>query len=189
MYQRLKFQLTSDAPLLLHNGQTADPLNRYTKMMKQISSKRDKTDADFEEMARIEWYSSLYTDNDKICIPSEVLESAFVSGAKKKKLGQKAQSGLFVETNAILDFEGCDLTIDELWERDQNRLTVGVRIQRNKVMRTRFKAPQWQTVVECVYDDAQLNKSQVVDIVTITGSQVGLCDWRPKFGRYTATAI
>jgi hypothetical protein len=136
--QTLKFKLTSEAPLLLHNGQTADPLNKFAKAMKQISSKRAKTDADFEEMARLEWYASLYIDQGRVCIPSEVMEAAIVSGARKLKLGKQTQAGLFVKDNALLEFDGCELTPDQLWERDVNRFTVGVKIGQSKVMRTAF---------------------------------------------------
>ena len=54
-WQTLRYQLTSSSDMLLHNGQMANPLNKWAKLMKQISSKRAKTDADYEEMARIEF--------------------------------------------------------------------------------------------------------------------------------------
>lgn len=187
--QRLKFRLTSESPLLLHNGQTADPLNKFSKMLKQVSSKRGKTDADFEEMARIEWYASLYLDQNRVCLPAEVLEAAFVNGARKKKLGKQAQAGLFVVHNAILEFDGSNLTVDELWERDQNRLTTGVKVQASRVMRTRFRAGEWSTEIELMFDEGLLNPSQVEEIATVTGSLVGVCDWRPKFGRFHAELI
>jgi hypothetical protein len=50
--QKSKFRLTSESPLLLHNGQTADPSNRFSKEMKKISGKRGKTDADFEQLSK-----------------------------------------------------------------------------------------------------------------------------------------
>lgn len=188
-YQKLQFQITSDAPILLHSGQMCDPLNKFSKELKKVSGKRAKTDADHEMMSKIEWYASLYTDNGKIILPSEVLEAAFLGGAKKIKAGQKVQAGMFVEENAFLEFDGSDLTPDQLWERDANRFTVGVRIQRAKIMRTRFRANQWQALIKVVFDDSLLNKSEVSEIISITGSQVGLCDWRPKFGRFTSKLI
>lgn len=183
--QVLKFKITGEAPLLLHNGQTADPLNQFSKAMKQITSKRAKTDADFAEMARIEWMASVYLDNGRICVPSEVWESAIVSGAKKLKLGKSAQAAIFCPSNSILEFEGCKMSLEELWKRDHNRLTVGVRVGTNKVMRTRFKAEKWSTELEVSFDDSILNESQVRDMLRITGEQCGLCDWRPKFGRFS----
>lgn len=189
MLQQVSYRLTGECPILFHSAQTADPLNRYAKMIKQISSKKKKTDADFEQMAKIEWYASVYLDKGKVCLPSEVLEAAFVSGARKHKVGKDCQAGMFVVRNAMLEFDGDDLSIDELWERDQNRFTVGVRIQRSRVMRTRFRVDQWSALVEIAYDDEIFNLSQVDDIVRVTGSQCGLCDWRPKFGRYLAECV
>lgn len=187
--QTLKFKLTSESPLLMHNGQMADPLNKWSKDLKRVSGKRAKTDADFAEMARIEWYASLYVDEGKLCIPGEVLEAALIEGAKKQKLGKQAQSTLFVSGNAILHFDGDNLSVDELWERGKNRLTTGVRIQRNRVMRTRPRLEKWSCEVEVNFDDKILDPPRVTEIVTITGREVGIGDWRPKFGRFTASPI
>jgi hypothetical protein len=38
-----------------------------------------------------------------------------------------------------------------------------------------------------VFDDGLFNASQIKEIVTVTGEQVGLADWRPKFGRFSVT--
>ncbi|PZV19177.1 MAG: hypothetical protein DCF22_00485 [Leptolyngbya sp.] len=157
--------------------------------MKQISGKRAKTDADYQEMARIEWYASLYLDKSRVCVPSLVLESALVAGARKLKLGQQTQAGMFVPSNMLLEFDGSDLTPDQLWERDQNRLTVAVRIQRNRVMRTRFTCEEWAGNFEVEYDDSTINRQQIIDLVDSSGAVVGLCDWRPRFGRFQAEAI
>jgi hypothetical protein len=46
MYKLLSLTIVGTAPLLMHNGQTADPLNKYAKMLKSVSGKRKKTEAD-----------------------------------------------------------------------------------------------------------------------------------------------
>lgn len=189
MFQKSKFRLVGEAPVILHNGQTSDPMNKFSKDLKAISSKRGKTDADFEQMARIEWFAALYTDKGRICFPGECLEAGFVAGARKHKLGKQAQAGLFVGHNPILEFDGQDLTIDELWERDQNRFAKAVRVGQAKIIRTRFIAEEWSATVEVTYDDTLLNKAQIQDIVAVAGSQVGLFEWRPKFGRYLSELI
>jgi hypothetical protein len=43
-WKTLTYKLTSSAPLIMHNGQTADPLNKWAKALKQISSKRIEYD-------------------------------------------------------------------------------------------------------------------------------------------------
>jgi hypothetical protein len=76
-----------------------------------------------------------------------------------------------------------------LWERDVNRFTVGVKIGQSKVMRTRFRVDSWSTTFEVLFDDGMLNAAQVADMIQATGEQVGLCDWRPKFGRFVAEFV
>jgi hypothetical protein len=127
---------------------------------------------------------ALYTDKGRVCIPGEVLEAALVVGSRKQKLGKQAQAGLFVVDNVLLEFDGCDLSIDELFERDENRFTKGVRVGQAKVMRTRPIFREWSAIAEVAFDPALLNEAQVVEIVKTTGEVIGLCDWRPKFGRY-----
>jgi len=61
------------SPLLCHNGQTADPQNAYAKAMKAVSGKRKKTDADFDEMSRLEWLAGLYRSEDDLLIPDHVI--------------------------------------------------------------------------------------------------------------------
>jgi hypothetical protein len=186
MHKTLTFKLTSEAPILLHNGQLADPTNKWAKEMKKISSKRNKTESDFEELARLEWLGSLYTNKaSQVVIPDMVVTAALLAGAKKFRLGKQAQAGLFVFEHARLEFDGDDLPLKELWERDENRFTVGVNVQRSKVMRTRFIAHEWQLIVPVTYEDSLLNESQVLEIADAAGTQVGLCDWRPRYGRFT----
>lgn len=187
--ERLRFSLTGQSPLILHNGQTCDPMNEFAREMKKISGKRGKTDADFEQMAKIEWYASLYLDDGRICIPDEVMEAALVGGAKKLKRGPQAKAGLFASANVVLDFDGCNLSVDELWERDTNRLTKGVRISTSRVMRTRFWVKEWQAIAEVIFDPGLLNEVEVTEIIRVTGEIVGVCDWRPKFGRFESKII
>ena len=53
-YTQFDVVLQGDS-LIMHNGQTADPLNPFSKAMKEISGKRKKTDTDYEAMANIEF--------------------------------------------------------------------------------------------------------------------------------------
>ena len=175
---------------MMHSGQTADPLNHYSKALKAISSKRSKTDADFEEMSKIEWFAALYLNKEKqIILPDFVLEAAFINGAKKSKLGKQAQAGLFIEGHSILDFDGKELSPDELFERGENLHRKAVKVQQNKVMRTRFIAEQWGAEIAITYNDTLLNKAAVLRAIEDCGEQVGLCDWRPKYGRFLVEEV
>ena len=200
-----KAQLTmrGRSDILLHNGQTADPRNRYAKDMKAISSKRKKVDADFDAMSKIEWFAGLYLgryQKDGVTyatttIPAHVIEAAIIGGAKKSKNGPRVKSGVFVDQQAVLDFDGKpagDLTeeqlqqaLDGLYEAGEHHLTVGVRVTTNKVMRTRPKFSNWSAKTTIEFDDDQLNFGELQDIVDDAGRLVGVGDWRPKYGRFT----
>jgi len=183
-YKSLKFKITGVSPLICHNGQTADPLNKFAKEMKKISGKRDKTDADYEELARIEWMAGLYVKDGVPVIPGTVIEAALAVGARKTKKGKQVQAGLYCPDDYPIIYTG-PAGIDELYASDGTfKLTVGVRVQRNRVMRTRPIFREWACEFEVLYDPGQLNEAEIRDIVKQTGEVVGLCDWRPKFGRY-----
>ena len=86
--------------------------------------------------------------------------------------------------NAKLDYEG-PKTPEELREhRGEFSLTVGVRVQRNKVMRTRPKFEHWAAEFNVEYETELLNESDVREILVVAGAQVGIGDWRPKYGLF-----
>ena len=186
MQQSIKVSLHSTCPLLLHNGQTADPLNHFSKLLKTISSKRKKTDADFEELARIEWYASLYLSNGMPCLPSRVIEATLTNAAKKVKKGVQAKAGLYCLDDFPLIYDG-PTDLEELRLDERFRFTTGVVINRVRVQRCRPKFDYWTADVEVLYSDEQLNESDVLEFFHIGGRDVGLCDWRPKYGRFEVT--
>lgn len=179
------------APLVMHNGQLADPLNPFSKAMKAISGKRKKTDADLAQMADIEWRGGLYTDgNDRPVVPSRVIEAMIAKGATRSKEGKQALSGMFVESDGRLSFAGDNLTIDQLCASPDHRLTVGVRVGQSRVMRTRPIFKDWSVTfevsasTEVVTDSASLRRW-----VSDAGAFIGLCDYRPRYGRFDVTSF
>lgn len=189
-FQKLTARLTGVAPILLHSGQMIDPRNEYARAMKAVSSKKMKTDADHEEMARIEWMAGLYLRGGKVVLPSEVIEAALVSAAKKTRAGKTAQAGLFCESDAPLIFPDADKTPDALWGMGK-RYAWGapVRVGQARVIRTRPRFDEWGADVALTFDDTLLNRAAVVDMLTVCGDQIGLCDWRPKFGRFAVEVL
>ena len=187
----VQIRLQGVSPLLCHNGQTADPRNIYSKAIKAISGKRKKTDSDYDEMARLEWLAGLYRFRDGLVIPDYVLESVFINGAKKSKRGPQAKCGLFFTDHAALDFEGKpeeinDESLSELFNSGDYTHTVGVRVGMSKVMRTRPIFRSWSCKAPVQYDPDVLNERDLQEIAVDAGRLVGIGDWRPKHGRFTA---
>jgi hypothetical protein len=169
--------------LILHNGQTADPLNRHSVSIAEITGKRKKTEADHREMAKREWFAGLYLFNGEPCIPFQMLEAALIEGAKKEKRGPAAKAGILVEQHARLEYVG-PRKPEQLWKDERFQLRVPVRVGQVRVMRTRPRFDGWSAEVVVKYLPSLLNPEHVRGFLTAAGEQVGLGDWRPRFGRF-----
>jgi hypothetical protein len=190
----VQIRLQGVSPLLCHNGQTADPRNTYAKAMKAVSSKRKKTDADYDELARLEWLAGLYRIDGDLVIPDYVIESTMIGGAKKSKRGPQAKCGLFFTEHASLQFDGkpeiiTDETLSEMFASGDFTHTIGVKVGMAKVMRTRPVFRNWSITALAQYDPDVLNMRDVEEIAIDAGKLVGIGDWRPKHGRFEAEVV
>lgn len=187
-WQTLRYQLSSSAPLIMHNGQTANPLNKFAKSLDQISHKTKKTDADHEEMARIGFLAALYMSPDGPVIPAFVIDATLINAAKKSKEGIAAKSGAFCLEHARLEYEG-PRTADALWADESFRHVALVRVGTGRVTRTRPVFVKWSAVVSVNIETTIINPARVDDWFAIAGTQVGLMDWRPQHGRFQAQRL
>lgn len=185
MEQVLKVKITGVAPLLMHNGQTADPLNEWSKKIKQVTSKRKKTDDDVAEIGRLEWYAALYVDESgSPIIPSKMIEATLKEAAKKSKLGKQFSAGVFCFDDAPLEFAG-KASIEKMWTSGKFVSRESARVQQSRVMRTRAKFPAgWSCVASIVFYDDVVNESDVREALANAGRLVGFGDWRPRHGRF-----
>lgn len=205
MYETLKFHIKGIAPLILHNGRLANPLDPVAKAMKPVSAKKKKTDDDFKLLSKLEWLGGLYTseaiaftveNNDvkasgggKIVLPGEGVEAFLLSGAKQLRLGPKVKAGILSDGNWELDFPDKDKTIAQLMEMEAYRDIRKVRVQQNSVMRTRPIFHEWGLKFDISYLPDVLNKEEVIQIVQMTGRVVGAFEYRPKYGRFTIEGV
>lgn len=185
---RFRLTATGTTPLLMHNARLSNPLDEFAKAMKRISSKRVKTEEDHEEMARLEHAGSLYFEPEVgPFIPGQNFERALVDAARITKSGKKIERGVFVETNTNpLAYQG-PRDIDDLWKDENFRHSASVKIQQNRVTRTRPQFREWAAEAEGTYDPAIINLDELREIAKTAGQMIGLGDWRPRFGRFEAT--
>ena len=172
----------------MHCGQTADPLNKFAKALKQISSKRTKTDADYEEMARIEFMAGLYMGKDGPIVPANVIDSMLIGAAKKSKEGPLAKSGVFCAEHASLQYVG-PRTADELWADENFRFSALVRVSTARIARMRPRFNEWSAVVTLNVEESVVNPSRVDDWMAVAGTIIGIGDWRPQHGRFEAKRL
>jgi hypothetical protein len=182
-YKQLSFTIRSVTPLLMHRGELADPLDHFAQEIAKISGKRNKTLADHAEIARLEWLGSLWLDDGHPCLRSEALEASLTNAAKKIRRGQQAQAGLMCPANAPLIYQGTK-DLEALWADPRFQLRVGVRVKTSRVIRTRPRFQEWACTFALEYDPLLLNENEVRGLVKRAGEEIGIGDWRPKFGRF-----
>lgn len=188
MLQNLKYRLSGASPLMMHNGLLADPLYIWAKRLKEITSKQKKTEADHEEIGRLEWHGGLYLHNGLPCVPAEAQKATLWNASKTLKLGRKVKAGLFVYDHAMLDYDG-PVDIDALWADETFRDRRPMKVNGSTVIRTRPKFDTWSFDMVIGFDDEVLNASQVDQFVHLGGRLIGLLEGRPAYGRYNAKKL
>lgn len=183
-WQKSKFNLVGEAPLVMHDGQLANPLNPLVQQIKKVSGKRSKTPADLEQLAKLEFVGGLYWDEKLgVILPAEVIESCLNGGARKFKEGPLAKSGMFISEHSKLLFDGPQ-TPEELWEDESFRFQKLVVVQRARILRTRPIFENWSAVVEVNFNDNITDLEAIKKWFVTAGQIVGLCEWRPRYGRF-----
>ena len=184
-----KYTIRGTAPLMLHNGQLANPFNEITQEMKKISSKRKKTEDDLRDLANLEWRGGLYINSDGFpCIPSNLLKATLVNGAKKSRLGKQFTAGLFISDNPIIKHNGSGKTIDELSKDPQYRDQRMVKIQTSKILRTRPVFPEWELTFEVAFLPDVIEERDIDQAIETAGYIIGLAEYRPEYGRFEVIA-
>lgn len=179
--------LTGSTPLLMHNSRLSDPLDPAAKALKKISGKRNKTDDDHVAMGEAEFMGGLYLDPDVgPYIPDLNIAATLLEGAKLNKLGMKVKRGLLITTPVNpVSYDG-PRDPAQMWTsgRFAHRASVGV--GQARVMRTRPVFYEWAVQADGLIDESQLDFDQLVQIANNAGDFIGIGDWRPRFGRFTA---
>lgn len=184
MYHDLELAITGVAPLLMHNGQLANPLNKWVKAIKSITKKRVKTDADMEELARLEFMGGLYVDEDgQPCIPGTNIEGVLVDGAMKQRRGNEFKAGVWSDGNWKLIYSG-PKDPEELWRNENFRDIRPARIKSSTVIRCRPIFRAWSLKFTVTFNDQYVSADDVKESLVIGGRSGGLCDYTPKFGRF-----
>jgi hypothetical protein len=183
---KVEYHIRGLCPAMMHNGQLADPLNRWSRAIKEISKKRLKTDEDIAEISRLEWFGSLYVNEDgHPCWPGENIEAMVRGAARKEKRGKDVEECLLSDGNWVLIYDG-PKDAQALWDSDQYRDTRRAKNPNGKgtILRTRPIFRTWELKFVVEFDTDILNVDDVHRFVEVAGRRIGLSDYRPKFGKF-----
>lgn len=187
-YSTVTMKFTSVAPMLHHNGQLADPLNKWARSIKEITKKQKKVDADHIEMHHLEFLGSLYLHEGRPCVTTDMVEAMLIEGAKKSRKGKIAKAAIVVLEPSILIYDG-PTDPETLWQTDEFRLIGGAKVAGSRVQRCRPIFREWEITTTVHYLLHLLNERDVIDFAVAGGIQEGLGDWRPRHGRFNVEVV
>lgn len=188
----MELRLTCEGtrPLLMHNVQLASPLNPYAKRLKEMNSKRNKTDDDRMMIARIEWEGGMYfTDPIGPYLPSENIHRSLIDGARIFRGGKKIERGVVISTFMTpLIYDG-PRDLDEMWGDGASDFVYirPVTIGQSKIDRCRPIFRNWAFEVDLIIDPEVLDPEEFARAAKLAGQMAGIGDFRRVFGRYTTT--
>ena len=181
--QEIRLRLIGVAPLLMRSGRLADPLDPHSIALQRSTSKRLKTIADHQMIARLEWRGSLWLAEGRPCVPAEAVEAALVAAGKTLRCGSLVRSAVVVSESPALSYVGPE-SVEDLYEAGGFVHRCGVRIGTKRLMRTRPMFSDWSLVVSLSYLPPLIDGDTLLEIATLAGRLVGLGDFRPRFGRF-----
>lgn len=186
--QQIKFTLQGIVPLIMHSDTMCNPLNPLTKQIKSITSKRKKSDEDIAEIARLEWRGGLYYDKTlgTPYIPGQNIDGMLVEAAKLNKRGKEVKRAVITVENIIpLQYNGSKdpekMFGDGATEFVDMRAVV---IQRARTIRCRPIFQQWGLSFSVAFNPEIFNREDVITLMCTSGELIGLCEMRPRYGKF-----
>lgn len=190
----LTMRFTGTSPLLMHSDRLANPLDAATKAHKALTIKNKKTDEDHEAIARSEWRSALYW-NQEIgpYLPTANLRAVIVDAGKLAKLGAAIQRGtLLLADKEPLHYKG-PRDPDTLWSSGLYYDCRSVVFSKKRLMRYRPMFTEWAINVSIMYDPKVVEARQLLACAETGGRLIGLGDYRPNkggwFGRFDVQQV
>lgn len=186
--KKIKCEFHGVSPLIMHSCQCVNPLHPLSLAQKKINAKKkNKTDEDLAMLSDLEWEGGLYwNDEVGVYVPAENIEATIREGAKARRKGKDIVKGFMVEDMMVPLDIGENLTKEEMKADFRFRDVRAMRVKTSRVMRTRPRFNMWNIAFTAMYDENVLNFDEIVDAIEYAGQYVGLCDSRPKYGKFSA---
>lgn len=189
MISKFEVELKGIKTLILHSCRTANPLDEYTKKIKAISSKRNKTDDDHIAMANLEFVAACYYHPEHgFYLPGANIEACLVNGAKTSKNGKKAVLAIRVPDEYVklqMDHDAKDP--QDLYDRfPETRDVRFVSVNRAKILRCRPRIERWGVKFIVELDESMMTISEFSEALSYAGQRACLGDCRPRYGQFEA---
>lgn len=111
----------------------------------------------------------------------------------KHKLGPKIREGVLIKTDVNpLSYRGPRdaraLSVDENFRMISMRVTGSGR-SRKRVPFCRPIFREWKAEADGMLDESIIDLAELKLAAETAGQRIGICDWHPKYGRFTAEVV
>lgn len=201
------FTLVGSSPMIVHNGGNISPLHPCNKLKAEFTKKRKKTDDDYVNIARIEWFQSLYLDRPvqlemkegkyydankerpKVVLPMKCVRACVKSGAKLSRNGKALDRAVqFTNVDFYRPSDGKKLSFPDINKMSDDNEYIDetvMTVQRAKVVRYRALFKTWGATVSGVWAEDMLNEEDLVQAIEMAGMFEGMNDSRSLgYGRF-----
>lgn len=171
--------------LIMHSCQCVNPLHPIARELKKYTSKKKKTEEDLMKISDLEWEAGAYwKDGLGLYIPAECVEATIMNGAKANRKGADIVKYCNVQDLYIPFDYGENLTKEELIADPRHRDVRIMTVMRARILRTRPRFDKWSITFTMTYDEKKIDFDTIVNAMEYAGNYVGLCDSRPKYGKF-----
>ena len=175
--------------ILQNNPQMSDPLNKFSKEMKQITGKRKKTDEDIADMRNLEIRAKIYFDEEiGIYVPSSWVQASIagVSWSRAKIKKGDIRACVFVtEQKLKLQYDGFEQVKKpmDIVGNDRFHLIQSLKQGQVRVVKATPIFNNWSFSCDIEFDDSIINESELKSIIEYGAKFGGFGDFRPTYGR------
>ena len=174
--EKVRVRIEGISPLLMH---------RYPEPDEDAKSKAKNRKKNEDDVA-----AAIYKDENGILVqPSDHLIGALKKAGAKFQIPGEGKttyknivgSGAVIIEPDLIPHEVQDYTVDRR----------PVVVQRSRIMRSRPKLTKWSLSFDVEYDEEEIPKSVLKELLDYSGRRVGIGDFRPScgghFGRFIVT--
>ena len=185
---KITLHIAGIRPMLQHNGRLANPIDPHTRALAALTGKRKKTDEDLIAIMRIEARGGAYeTTEGLLGFPTQGVWRCLYDAAKAYKRGEDIKRALGAEdvTEPLL-VAGVTVEVDEFLLAPDNIDYRPIKVMGRKTMRARPIVRGWSTTHYFDLLEDVIDPRDLAPIIERAGRLVGLGDWRPTYGTFTA---
>jgi hypothetical protein len=188
--ETIKAKLVGVAPIMFHNERLANPTDKYKRELSKLTVQKKKTDDLFEQIKWLEWRAGFYEHDDRPVVTADIVLATVLNGARRLKKGGEVSAGV-IESGPgyfFLEYEG-PKTIEKLKGDMRFCDYRTVVVNRKRTMRARPIFKSWSLEIGLQFDPELLNASELWQALEIAGERIGMCERRPRYGRFGVDKI